>query len=44
MFQPSEIVALQSLCASQGGAYSTSLAGTDRGDGYWSQPNTWTPL
>lgn len=45
MFWPSEIVALQSLCAdSQGGVYSTSLAGPDRGDGYWSQPNVWTPL
>lgn len=45
MFWPSEIVALQSLCASsQGGSYSVSLAGPDRGDGYWSQPNVWTPL
>lgn len=42
MFWPSEIVALQSLCAdSQGGVYSTSLAGPDRGDGYWAQPNLW---
>jgi hypothetical protein len=45
MFWPSEIVALQGLCANaQGGTYSVSLAGPDRGDGYWSQPNTWTPL
>ena len=45
MFWPSEIVALQSLCAdSQGGVYSTSLAGPDRGDGYWAQPNLWVPL
>ena len=45
MFWPSEIVALQSLCAdSQGGVYSTSLAGPDRADGYWSAPNVWTPL
>lgn len=45
MFWPSEIVSLQSLCAdSQGGVYSTSLAGPDRADGYWSAPNTWTPL
>jgi hypothetical protein len=45
MFWPSEIVSLQSLCAdSQGGVYSTSLAGPDRGDGYWSAPNVWTPL
>lgn len=45
MFWPSEIVALQSLCAdSQGGVYSTSLAGPERAAGYWSQPNTWTPL
>lgn len=45
MFWPSEIVSLQSLCAdSQGGVYSTSLAGPDRADGYWSQPNVWTPL
>lgn len=45
MFWPSEITALQSLCAdSQGGVYSTSLAGPDRADGYWSQPNVWTPL
>lgn len=45
MFWPSEIVALQSLCAlAGGGAYTTSLAGPDREDGYWSQPNVWTPL
>lgn len=45
MFWPSEIVSLQSLCAdSQGGVYSTSLAGPDRADGYWSAPNVWTPL
>lgn len=45
MFWPSEIVALQSLCTTnQGGAYSTSLAGADRGDGYWTQPDTWVPL
>lgn len=45
MFWPSEIVALQSLCVdATGGVYSTSLAGPERGDGYWSQPNTWTPL
>lgn len=45
MFWPSEIVALQSLCAdSQGGVYSVSLAGANRADGYWSQPNVWTPL
>jgi hypothetical protein len=45
MFWPSEIVSLQSLCAdSQGGVYSVSLAGPDRGDGYWSQPDTWVPL
>lgn len=45
MFWPSEIVALQSLCAdSQGGVYSTSLAGPDRGNGYWAQPNLWVPL
>lgn len=40
MFWPSEIVALQSLCAdAQGGVYSTSLAGPDR-----AQPNLWVPL
>lgn len=45
MFWPSEIVQLQSLCATaQGGTYSVSLAGPDQGDGYWSQPNVWTPL
>lgn len=45
MFWPSEIVALQGLCAdAQGGVYSTSLAGPDRGDGYWAQPNLWVPL
>lgn len=45
MFWPSEIVQLQGLCANaQGGTYSVSLAGPDRGDGYWSQPNTWAPL
>jgi hypothetical protein len=45
MFWPSEIVALQSLCVdSQGGSYTTSLAGPTRADGYWSQPNVWTPL
>lgn len=44
MFWPSEIVSLQSFCAdAQGGAYSVSLAGPDDGDGYWSQPNVWTP-
>lgn len=45
MFWPSEIVSLQSLCAdAQGGVYSTSLAGPDREDGYWSQPDTWVPF
>ena len=45
MYWPSEIVSLQSLCAgAQGGVYSVSLAGPDRADGYWSQPDTWTPL
>lgn len=45
MFWPSEIVALQSLCAdSQGGVYTTSLAGPDREDGYWAQPNLWVSL
>ena len=45
MFWPSEIVALQGLCGTTaGGVYSTSLAGPDREDGYWSQPNVWTPL
>lgn len=45
MFWPSEIVALQAFCANaQGSAYTTSLAGPDRADGYWSQPNVWTPL
>ena len=45
MFWPSEIVALQGLCAdAQGGTYSVSLAGPDRGDGYWAQPNLWVPL
>lgn len=45
MFWPSEIVALQGLCAdAQGGTYSVSLAGPDRGAGYWSQPDTWVPL
>lgn len=45
MFWPSEIVALQGLCANaQGGTYSTSLAGPDRADGYWAQPNLWVPL
>lgn len=44
MFWPSEIVSLQSLCAdSQGGVYSTSLAGPTRADGDWTQPNVWTP-
>lgn len=45
MFWPSEITALQSLCAdSQGGVYSVSMAGPDRTDGYWAQPNLWVPL
>lgn len=45
MYWPTEIVALQSLCGgSQGGVYSVSLAGPDRADGYWSQPNVWAPL
>lgn len=44
MFWPSEIVALQSFCAdAQGGVYSVSLAGPDRGEGYWSAPNVWNP-
>ena len=44
MFWPSELVALQSLCANaQGGVYSVSLAGPDRASGYWSQPDTWVP-
>jgi hypothetical protein len=45
MFWPSEIVSLQSLCASsQGGVYSVDLGGPTRADGYWSAPNVWTPL
>jgi hypothetical protein len=45
MFWPSEITALQSLCANaEGGVYTTSLAGPDREDGYWAQPNLWVPL
>lgn len=43
MFWPSEIVALQNLCASsQGGSYTVSLAGADGVDGYWTSPTTWT--
>lgn len=44
MFQPSEIVALQSLCAdAQGGAYSVSLAGPDTTDtGVWTSATTWS--
>lgn len=45
MFWPSEITALQGLCVgAEGGTYTTSLAGPARADGYWSQPNVWTPL
>jgi hypothetical protein len=45
MFWPSEITSLQSLCTdTQGGVYSVSLAGPDREDGYWAQPNLWVPL
>lgn len=45
MFWPSEITQLQGLCAVTGGSnYTTSLAGPSRADGYWSQPNVWTPL
>lgn len=45
MFWPSEINDLQALCDSNGGtSYTTSLAGSDPGPGYWSQPNVWTPL
>lgn len=45
MFWPSEITALQSLCAdAQGGVYSVDLGGPSRAEGYWSQPDTWTPL
>lgn len=45
MFWPSEIVQLQNLCSTnQGSAYSVSLAGPDREDGYWSGPSTWVPL
>lgn len=44
MFWPSEIVALQGLCAdAQGGVYSTSLAGPDDSDGQWVTPSTWVP-
>lgn len=45
MFWPSEIVSLQSLCAdAQGGVYSTSLAGPDDSEGYWTTPSDWVPL
>lgn len=44
MFWPSEIVALQSLCAgAEGGTYSVSLAGPDATDtGRWTSPTTWS--
>lgn len=44
MFWPSEITDLQALCGTSATSYTTSLAGSDAGDGYWSQPNVWTPL
>lgn len=45
MFWPSEIVNLQGICGNtQGGVYSLDLSGPDRGDGYWSAPNAWTPI
>jgi hypothetical protein len=44
MFWPSEINDLTALCSSSSTSYTTSLAGPDAGDGYWSQPNVWTPL
>lgn len=44
MFWPSEISQLQGLCGVSASVYSTSLAGPDPDEGYWSQPNVWTPL
>jgi hypothetical protein len=44
MFWPSEINDLTALCASSSTSYTTSLAGSDVAAGYWSQPDTWTPL
>ena len=44
MFWPSEISDLQALCGSSATSYTTSLAGPDAAAGYWSQPDTWTPL
>lgn len=47
MFFSTEIVALQTICANvsgQGNVYTTSLAGPDRGTGYWAQPNLWVPI
>lgn len=45
MYWPSEITNLQGICGNaQGGVYSLDLSGNDPGDGYWSQPNVWTPI
>jgi hypothetical protein len=45
MFWPSEITSLQGICGNdQGGVYSLDLSGPDRGEGFWSAPNTWVPL
>lgn len=43
---PSEIQALQSLCstAKSGRAYMVDTAPEGSGDGYWSAPDTWTPI
>ena len=46
MFWPSEISALAALCANSrtGKAFEVDTMPADAGDGYWSAPDTWTPL
>lgn len=45
MFWPSEIEQLQSLCSgARGGAFEVDTAGDAGQPGYWSAPDTWTPL
>jgi hypothetical protein len=47
MFWPSEITELAKLCATasdSGRAYELDTAPAGSGPGYWSAPDTWTPL
>lgn len=47
MFWPSEIQQLQELCRDgdlSGQAFTINTTPTGSGDGYWSAPDTWTPI